>query len=264
MADNATADMINEASASDTPQMPRPLPTEVPLLRGIYVDETQEWHTTAQVRELTGADEEALAELGSRESVSYTQYMTGVLERAVTHVGTLPVTTGLLGKLILPDRDMLFLAIVKATYGLEREIVAQCAKCSHKQNIILELENDFPILGLGNDMTAPLEVELKLGAASFRYPNGEITAYAIKHSKNTPELDTLVIAQCVITTDETPLQERTEWARALGIADRKKVEKTLADAVQGVGPQLGEVDTRCAECDSELPLLMDWVSLLLG
>lgn len=264
MADDAVVDQITEASKSDAPRMPTPFSAEVELLRGLYVKETDEWHTVAVVRELNGADEEYLAELGTRAGVTYTEYMTGVLSRAVTSIGTLPADSTTLDKLILPDRDLLFLAIVRATYGKEREVSATCPSCGNKQNIIIELDEDFPVLGQERDLRQPIAVELRSGMTSFRYPNGEITGYAVKKSKNTAELDTLVIAQCIITKDETPLDERIQWARDLGVADRKKVDAALAAAVQDVGPQLGEVDTRCTDCNEDLPLLMDWVSLLLG
>jgi hypothetical protein len=263
--DSALADEINTASSDSAPKMPDPLDTDTKLLRGLHVKETDEWHDVAHVRELNGEDEEFLATLGAKNSVSYSEYLTGVLERGVESIGTLPATFDTIEKLILPDRDMLFLAVIKATYGDEREIVTVCPSCGARNNIILELENDFPVKRPeGRDFREPLKVSLKDGMAHFNYPTGEVASYASKHSKNTAHLDTLVIAQCVITQDDTPLEERIEWARALAVPDRKKVDAALTEAVQGVGPQLGEVNTRCSSCATEVPLSMDWVSLLLG
>lgn len=259
---DTAAEQINAASKSDVPVLQEPYGNTVELLRGLYDRENDVWHDVATVRELTGADEEELAELG--DSINYTEYMTHVLERGVVKIGSLPATFDVVNKLILPDRDLLFLQIVKATYGVEREVRATCSACGESQGIVLELEKDFPVQGRWKDLKSNVLVHLKGGDVEFRIPNGEMTAYAVKHGTTTPEVNTLVIAQCVITKDDTSLAERTEWARALNVADRRKVDKALAEAVRDVGPQLEEVETRCAKCKAEMPLLMDWVSLLLG
>ena len=262
--EDTVVDQINEAARDDVPLLQDPYPNTVELLRGLHDPTEDVWHSTATVRELTGADEEALASLGGGQDINYTEYMSSILERAVVSIGSLPGSFDVVNKLILPDRDLLFLQIVKATYGIEREVKATCSSCGENQGIILELEKDFPIKGRDRDLRSNIEVHLKNGTVEFRIPNGEMTTYAVKHGSNTPEVNTLVIAQCVITKDETSLEERTAWARSLNVADRRKVDSALADAVQGVGPQLEEVETRCAKCKAEMPLLMDWVSLLLG
>ena len=254
---------INDALSDDAPSMPNPLSDEVRLLRGLQVKETGDWHTMAKVRELNGADEEFLAVLGAKDGLSYVDYMTAILDRAVISIGSLPAE-GICGKLILADRDMLYLAITKATYGVEKEISVTCGSCGERQNFILDLDDDFPILRPEEDteLQSPLVVRLAKGDCEFRYPTGDDTSYAMGESENTPELNTMMIARTVET--DAPLEERLEWARDLGIADRKKVEKAIAASTDDLGPQLGAVDTRCTACKEELPIMMDWVSLLLG
>lgn len=262
--DDVVVDQINEAAKDDAPVLAEPYPNSVELLRGLHDPMNDTWHSTATVRELNGEDEEALAVLGNKDDLNYTEYMTSILERAVVSIGSLPGSFDVVNKLILPDRDLLFLQIIKATYGIEREVKATCSACGEQQNIVIELEEDFPVKGRDRDLRSPIEVPLKHGVVEFRIPNGEMTTYAVKHGSNTPEVNTLLIAQCVITKDETSLEERTSWARSLNVADRRKVDSVLSDAVSGVGPQLEEVETRCVKCKAEMPLLMDWVSLLLG
>lgn len=261
MSDDQVVDQIEAASASDVPRMASPESGEVKLLRGLYDADNDQWHDTAHVRELTGADEEYLSDLSDRKGISYVEYLSGFLDRAVATIGTLPAK-GLINKLILPDRDTLFLGIVKATYGKEREVQGQCPECGHKQGIVLELDVDFPVVGLDRDFRTPIEVPMSKGTAQFRYPNGEDTIYASSKADNVAHMNTLIIARCVVS--EAPYEESIEWARDLGLADRRKVDTAILDATDGVGPQLGEVDTRCAECNEEITLRLDWVSLLLG
>lgn len=259
---NDVVDQIQAASSDSVPVIDTPLDNTVQLLRGLHVQETDDWHTTAVVRELTGADEEYLFELGARDDVTYTEYTSGFLERAVVSIGSLPAK-GITNKLILPDRDVLFLAITKATYGKDKEVSTVCPHCGHEQNIILELEKDFPIVGADRDYRSYIEVELSKGMVQLRYPTGEDTAYATKKAKNLPHLNTLILARCIVAEGQS-IEERIEWAQELGVADRRKVDKAITDSTTGVGPQLEGVDTHCAECNGELSLKMDWVSLLLG
>lgn len=262
--DDDAVDQINEAARSDAPRLIDPQPNKVELLRGLQVEETGDWQTVATVKELTGADEEHLAQLGARDSINATDYMTGVLECGVVSIGDLPGSQEYIDKLVLPDRDMLFLGIMKATYGDEREIQVTCGKCQHDQGIVLELDKDFIIIGTDRDLRTPMTVKLSKGDVQFRLPNGEMTSYALSKHDSIAHMNTLIIAQCVITKDDAPLEERIEWARDLPVPDRKKVDKALTEQVQDVGPQLGEVEARCANCETDLPLMMDWVSLLLG
>jgi hypothetical protein len=262
MSDDQVADQIAAASSSDAPKMPSPLEGSIPLLRGLHSAATDEWHDTAVVRELNGADEEALTQLAKKKDLGYTEYMTGILERAVVSIGSLPAK-GVIDKLILPDRDVLFLAIVKATYGMEREVRARCPECKEPQSLVLELDEDFKVEGMGRDWRTPATVELSKGTVEFRYPNGEDTRYATGESAdNVAHLNTLIIARCVISS--ATFEENVEWARDLSIPDRRKMDDAIMSSMEGVGPQLGEVDTRCSECKAPVSYTMDWVSLLLS
>jgi hypothetical protein len=254
-------DQLAAANAADVPVMASPHSGEVQLLRGVYVEDTQEWHDTATVTELTGSDEEYLTALSNKANITYTDYMTGFLERAVLTVGSLPAK-GVVNKLILPDRDMLFLAIVKATYGDEREVTAKCPVCEEVQNIIIELDTDFPVLGMDRDFRSPLSVSMSKGISKFRHPNGEDTAYATGTADSTSRMNTLLIASTVLS--EAPLEERIAWALDLSLGDRRKVDLAIMAASEGVGPQLDGVKTRCVKCEEDISLRMDWVSLLLG
>jgi len=259
--DSVVEEVINSAVADDAPSMGLPLRSKIKLLRGLYVAETGEWHDTAVVRELNGSDEEYMATLGSEDKLSFTEFMTGFLDRALVSVGSLR-NPGLSNKLILPDRNVVFLAITRATYGAEKEVVVSCNKCGTEQAVIIELDNDFPVLGYDRNLREPISVTLSKGEVKMRIPNGEDTIYATNNSDDNPALlNTLIYARCVVST--ASFQDSVEWAKDLPVPDRRKLDSAISEATEGLGPQLKVVETRCDSCANQMRLGMDWVSLLL-
>lgn len=267
MSTAADADLINQAGTDPVPSMSVPLSTEVQLLRGIgetLEDGKEVWHDTAYIRELNGGDEEALAALESKKGLTYTEYMNALLERSVSSIGDLNVATtpAVLNKLVLADRDMLFLGIVRATYGSERELRARCQACGEWNDIVIDLNDDFPIKQPDFDIRKPIEVPLSKGRSVYlRLPNGFDSIEAQKDAKTDAQLNTNMLARCAVFPDGEP-EDRLEWARNLNVADRKKMVLALLDIE--IGPSLEAVETQCDSCGADLPISLDWVSLLLS
>lgn len=267
-------EVINAAVKPDAPAMPAPRPGLVELIRGLVDKDTGVWHTSAQCRELNGSDEEWLAQLGARDGITFVEYMTGFLQRGVVSIGDINISrlsaadqVSVLNNLVFPDRDLLFLEITKATYGVEKNIrIDSCPKCGDQsQAFTIELETDFTVRNPDADLRSPVEVLAKDGSQMlFRVPNAHDTVTASKKGTSDAEINTYIIALCVETKDDVKLEERLEFAKGLSIADRRAVDAALRAVVADVGPQLGEVETRCTKCDSTIPIALDWVSLLLG
>lgn len=267
MSMSADADTINSAMAEPAPEMPKAVNSEIELLRGLRqtTDNKDEWHTRAVVRELTGADEEFLATKESNTDLMYIEYMNALLQRAVVSIGDIDVQAhpGVISKLIMADRDMLFLAIVRSTYGVTRKIRTTCAACGVKNDVELDLYEDFPIKESTIDLREPIQVETSKGVIQLRLPNGEDTVEAQRLAKtNDASLNTFMLARCSVWDKAPDGFNPVDWARNLNVGDRKLLVRSLLDIE--VGPKLGEVDTHCAECGELLPILLDWVSLLLG
>lgn len=266
MSESASAEDINQAIFDEpVPQMTTPPHSEVNLIRGIRQEDddgTVVWHDTAVVRELTGADEEALAVVEKKPGITYSEYMNAVLVRGVVTIGSLPSHESVINKLILGDRDVLFLAIVKATYGDTREMPVVCMECGTHNTVALELDKDFTYDDPDFDVREPLEVKGRNDTFLVRLPNGEDTIEAQKGTANNAELNTKMLSRCAVFPDGDEPADRLKWARDLNVADRRKLVNTLLDVK--VGPNMGEVDTQCAECGESLPILLDWVSLLLS
>ncbi len=266
MSTASNADVINDAAADPVPSMPAPLSGEITLLRGLAFkedDESLTWHDHATTRELTGADEEKLATLENKPGLTYTEYMNTILENAVLKIGDLNVSQmpGIANKLILADRDMLFLAVLRSTYGSTRTIRARCSECGATNDVVIDLAEDFPITHPDFDIREPIEVETSKGTVKLRMITGEDTVEAQKIAKTDAELNTVMLSRCAVWGDLAPV-DKLEWARSLSVADRKKLTETL-QAID-IGPNLQGVDTHCAECEANMPILLDWVSLLLS
>jgi len=265
MSDTGVAEAINEAVADPIPSMQRPLSNQIELIRGLQetVDGVATWHTVATTKELTGADEEYLASIENEDGLTYTEYMNAILQRAVVKIGDLVVADipGIVNRLILPDRDMLFLGVLRSTYGTEREIRAMCEACGSMNDIVINLDEDFPIKRPAFDVKQPIEVRVGDAVYKLRLPNGEDTIEAQKVSKTDAQLNTVMLSRCSVFGEIRP-QDTLEWARNLNVNTRRKLVNTLLDL--DLGPALEGVDTHCAECGKPMPILLDWVSLLLS
>lgn len=265
---SSEADIVNSAiSESALPVLSVGLATEIELLRGLgekKEDGTEVWHSLAKFRELTGADEEALAGLENKKDITYTEYMNTLLSRTVTHIGGLEVDKypGIMNKLILADRDMLFLGVVRATYGLNRDLRVRCPHCDESNDVQINLDEDFPIKQPTFDLRDTLKVDTHKGVFQLRLPNGEDTIEAQKNAKTDAEINTAMLARCAVFEEGEEPADRIQWAKELNAGVRRKLVNALLDVK--VGPDLEEVDAQCASCGQTMPLLMDWVSLLLG
>jgi hypothetical protein len=266
MSDNDTADKINAAMEDPVPSMHSVPVTTVKLMRGIYDKETDVWHDEAEVRELTGEDEEYLATVEAKKDITYSEYMTSMLSRVVVRVGDIRLTPSkgktVIDKLILGDRDLLYLTSVKATYGDTRTVNVVCSSCKTMNDVQLDLDEDFPVRLPEFDVRKGIEVETSKGTISLRLPNGEDTVIAQKQSKNDAELNTVMLSRCAVWAEGEAPEDPLRWARGLNIGDRKKLVNALLKV--DIGPRMGEVDTHCASCGENMPILLDWVSLLFS
>lgn len=257
---------LDEALRDPAPEIARPIPTIVTLQRGLVDPASGEWQTRSEVRELTGGDEEYLASLETKAEITYSEYMTALLKRAVVSIGhfDIPSHPELIDHLSIGDRDILFLGIVKATYGYEREFVVTCPSCNKKNDVTINIDDDFPIQPPSLNLQEPIVVELRGGhSVRLRLPNGSDSLYVSKHSTSTATQNTMMLSRCAILSPEE-LAGRTpdEWAKSLNIADRSKMVKALLDVK--AGPRMEGVNVQCAHCTADMPLNLNWMSLLFG
>lgn len=259
---------IDALLKEDAPEIGMPLPAVAQLQRGFVDPFTGEWSTEVEVRELTGADEEYLASLESKATVTYADYMTALLSRAVVRIGGTEVDSALakdaVESLTVGDRDILFLAIVKCTYGKEREYHVKCPHCDESNDITIDLDTDFPLQQPSRDLRTPISVTLRNGkTVRLRLPTGADSAYVGKHSTTTATQNTMMLARCVLMSEaERDGISADAWAKGLSLADRSKLIKALLEVK--AGPRMEGVNVQCAHCEENMPINLSWMSLLFG
>lgn len=264
MATQSDAMALNQAMSDPVPRIQESPDVTIELFRGVKNATTGEWETTAIVSELTGEDEEALAALDSDDDLLYAQYMAALLKRSVVSIGNTNIKDkpAVIDSLIIGDRDALFLATVKATYGNKREYQINCPHCRLSNDVFINL-NDFPNRDSELDPKEPIEVVLKNGTVQkFDLVTGSDSQYVSKTATTIPEQNTILIARCAVWEEGTKPNDPLVWAKKLGMRDRAKIIDRLLEAQPG--PEIKEVDAHCAHCEKPFPIMLNWASLLFG
>lgn len=233
---------LDEApSFTDLPDTHVSLPGGLLTLDGDLIRE-------AEVRELTGFDEEALS-----RATSLGKQMTLLLNRAVVSVGGQKPDQGLLNSLLAADRDTLLLAIRKVTWGAEIELEVACPSCESEQELSVDLDKDVEVKRLDSPSDREFTVELSRGRiAAVQLPNGEAQRAVIQSEDKTPaELNTMLLKGCIINIDGEPVFA-VDQVRKLAMRDRTKILAEIAE--RNPGPRLNEISKPCPSCGEEIPL----------
>lgn len=228
------------------------LPGGLVLLSGEVVHD-------AEVRELTGADEEALSKADAMRNPA--RYIQTILGRAVLRVGDYePPSKDVLSALLIGDRNTLLLGIRKATYGHTMEVSTTCPGCDEELDIEFDLNQDIPIRTLEDPAKRIFTVELRNGRqARVALPcGGDQDAVLADGKRTVSEMNTLMLSRCVQEIDGQPIMG-VNAVRNMGLADRRKILDFLA-ATQP-GPQLEEVSEECPACGRSVPVPLDLFGL---
>jgi hypothetical protein len=259
------ASAVNDAIREPAPYIKESESLIVNLQRGLIDQVSGVWQTDAEVREMTGADEEYLAGLEAKSGVTYSEYMMALIKRVTLRVGTIDIAANpsLIENISIGDRDILFLGIIRATYGQSKEFQATCPHCAKDNDIVMNLIEDFPIQKPNVNLREPIVVKLRNGkSVKMRIPTTADSAVASKKVDNASAQNTLMISRCAIWDDGDRPEDVETWAKSLNFADRNKIVRSLLD-IQA-GPKLEAVNVPCAHCGEELTVRIDWISLLLS
>ena len=242
LAEQAMSDQ--EATATKAQVQLPPDPTlELP---GGLLDPFNGLITTAQVRELTGADEEAVAKVNDIGKGLLT-----ILERAVVKIGDETPDKDMLDALLSGDREAILLKIRMMTFGSEIKVgPLACSNCGDVQVFDIDLDKDVPIKKLEGDRR--FTVSCKVGNVDLTLPTGSLQKEIVASSnKTSAELDTIILKNCIVSINNKPLLN-TETVRALGLADRRLLLNEIS--LRNPGPQLREITKTCSACGQEVPL----------
>ncbi len=250
----------------DLPQIEPPGPGTLTLMWGVAGDEGERL-LRAEVRELNGGDEEAMARLKENSPSYYTDLVDLVLRRAVTQVGDTAIVTsnaaGVLGDLLVADRELLFKEIIFTTFGTTREYEGvRCPDCGEKNDI--EVDVDRIVLTTHLKGEPRTEVTLRDGRkVELHYPLGKDQkfVYDVKEETSAAGYNTRMIARCIDTVDGQALREHAahRFALELGMKDRRTIVTALAS---GPSVKFEEVEVPCTECGEAIPFAFGWADLL--
>jgi hypothetical protein len=216
-------------------------------LPGGYVMASNEVVTTAEVRELTGADEEAISRSGSISKSLQT-----LLQRGLLKLGNEEATKEHLDNLLAGDRDAILLGIRRITFGDTFELMIRCPHCSEQQECSIHLVNDVPVRKLENQNDRTWEVKTRTGKVLVTLPNGSVQKKLMDSiDKTSAEINTIILANCIISENERPIIG-SQVALNLGLADRTKIIEQILE--RNPGPRLGEVKKACKACGEEIDL----------
>lgn len=240
----------------------RPPDCSVVLPGGLLVDPQGEPIRDAEVRELTGADEEALSKADAMRNPA--RYIQTLLTRAVVRLGPYePPSKDHLAALLIGDRNALLLGIRKATYGTEIEMSITCPRCEQVLDIVFDLDTDIPVRALPDPSKRLYEVELRRGRkAKVSLPCGadQDAVLAGDSRRSVSEMNTLMLSRCIHEVDGQSMTVAA--ARSLGMQDRRTVLDFLAD--QQPGPRLEEVNEECPACETKIPVPLDLFDMFRG
>jgi 5,10-methenyltetrahydromethanopterin hydrogenase len=248
LANKLAAEAISDREvAAPAPKVEIPLPPDsVVELPGGLFDPFDGVTTTAEIRELTGADEEVIARIGDPGKALLT-----ILERATVKVGDKKADKETLDALLAGDREAILLAIRIATFGQEVKVGPVCPKCGEDQTFEIDLKKDVEMKTL-DDGDRTFTLTCKAGKVVVNLPTGGAQKALVNATnKNAAELDTILLKSCVESIDGNPVVN-IQQIKDLGLKDRRDLIKAITD--RNPGPQLSEIKKTCKACDSEVSL----------
>ena len=197
----------------------------------------------AEVRELNGMDEEAIAKAGSSSRA-----LLVMLQRGLVSIGTEEANKQDLDNLLSGDRDAILIGIRKVTFGNEADFTLTCPHCKTDLDVSVDLETDVPVKELEDPINGRrFEYESKKhGIIKCVLPNGSTQRKLMENTDKTlAELNTILLAGCVESVNGQPSMGASTVLK-LGMADR---EALVAEIIKrNPGPRLGEVSTHCEAC----------------
>jgi hypothetical protein len=234
---------LTEAPKERMPEIVSPSDTTVELPGG-YVNAAGEVIRTAEVRELTGKDEEVISKTNNLGKAVLT-----ILQLGTVKIGNEAATEKLLDELLIGDRDAILLGILKATFGNtvkipvfadgEEKLVEVDINTDIKTKILTDPVNDrvFIVKGKNVDYTVKL-------------PNGVVQREMINNAEKTPaELSTLVLENTLVRIGENPVYSKAQ-VQALSVVDRRKIIEEINK--RAPGPQFEDVVVTDPDTGSEV------------
>lgn len=248
-------DLVNQVMQEEelpeiNPTIKPPLDNVVELPGG-YITPAGEVIRTAEVRELTGKDEEAVAKSSNIGKAFLT-----ILQRGTVKIGDLPVTETILDNLLAGDRDALLLGILMNTFGTTSEMEVFCQGCNDVKTLEIDVQEDIKTKVLIDPINDRFfTVDCKVGEVTVQLPTGITQKELINHAdKSIPELNTLLLENTVTKINDAPVYSKMQ-VQNLGVADRRKIIDEINKRIPG--PQFDDVTVACPDCEGEVTVTIN-------
>lgn len=231
-----------------------PAKNEVNLVTG-FINKLGDLIKTAEVRELTGIDEEAISKAGSSGKALHV-----ILQKGLVALGDAFPTKEDLDSLVSGDRDAILLGIRRVTFGEDIKLNITCGACSDTKDVLIHLIDDVPITEFNELTGRTWNVELRDGKlATVSLPNGALQRKIMENlDKTGVEINTIIIAGCLISIDDKPSAGASTVLK-LGILDRETLLTNIMSNLPG--PRLGEVKKVCEACGEKMNIPLNLADL---
>lgn len=216
------------------------------LLPGGYVTSAGEVIKSAEVRELTGKDEEYIGKAPTLSKAFH-----GLLEKAVISIGDIEVTPEVIDRLLIGDRDALLLGIYKATFGPSAELQGFCEGCTDYKTVEIDIDEDIEVKTLSNPIDdRRFTVKGKKNTYLISLPDGTTQKHLVNNSdKTVAELTTLLLEQTVLEINDVPVISKSQ-VQNINLADRRKIGEELAK--RAPGPKFENIVVDCPDCEGKV------------
>jgi hypothetical protein len=224
-------------------------------LPGGYISQDGSLTKYAEVRELNGSDEEAIAKAGSVGRVLNT-----ILQRGLVSLGQEKITKDTFDDLLAADREAILLGIRKVTFGETADYNLYCSECGKESLVSIDLDKDVPVSELQDPIAdRKWDVEIKAGIAKVTLPNGRTQRLLMENSdKTVAELNTILLEGCLLGINGKGSLGASTVLK-LGMGDREKLVSEIL--TKNPGPRLGEVMKTCEACGTDVNTPLSLMSL---
>lgn len=206
----------------------------------------------AEVQELTGRHEEALAKVRNNPS----KFINTLLLSGVVSIGDQPISQKIIDSLLQGDIDSLLLGIRKVTFGSDFEMFGvPCDYCGALNDLTLSLDS-IPVQELEDPTVTQHDVPIRKGRyVRVTFPTGEAQKELYRNAELTaPELVTILLEHCVqgfvsATGTFTPCRGKTDILD-MGKVDRDLIQQFIYDKQPGL--RYDQVTAACSSCEREV------------
>lgn len=254
LANNLLQSALAETPVQEEVKITPPSDTVVTLPGG-FLTATGEIITEAEVRELNGSDEEAIA-----RATNVGRALLTVLQRGTVRIGNERADEKLLDQLLSGDRDMLVLAIIKATFGKTADIGGYCEGCGDVKTVQIDLDTDIKVKALMDPMNDRVfTVDGRNRTYTVQLPTGVTQKEMLQNpDKTSAELTTLMLENTVLKIDDSPVLSKIQ-VQNLGLVDRRTISEAINKRL--CGPQFDAVKVSCPDCESEVSVPVNFGTL---